>query len=37
MRSVLAAEPAILRELDTIGIVLLVLEGVVIPLLALGA
>jgi hypothetical protein len=37
MERVLAAEPAILHELDAIGIVLLVLEGVVISLLALGA
>ena len=33
----LAAEAAVLVELETIGIVLLVLEGVVVPLLALGA
>lgn len=37
MHSVLAAEAAVLFELDTIGIVLLVLEGVVVSLLALGA
>ena len=37
MEGLLAAEPAILVELQTIGIVLLVLEGIVIPLLALGA
>ena len=37
MDGVLAAEAAILRELKTIGIVLLVLEGVVVTLLALGA
>ena len=33
----LAAESAIFRELDAIRIVLLVLESVVVPLLALGA
>lgn len=33
----LLAETAILVELDTIGIVLLVLEGIVVSLLALGA
>ena len=37
MEGLLAAEPAILVELQTIGIVLLVLESIVIPLLALGA
>ena len=37
MEGLLAAEPAILVELQTIGIVLLVLKGIVIPLLALGA
>jgi hypothetical protein len=35
--SVLTAETAILIELETIGIVLLVLESVVISLLAFGA
>jgi hypothetical protein len=34
---VLAAEAAVLVELKTIGIVLLVLEGIVISLLAFGA
>ena len=37
MEGMLAAEAAVLVELETIGIVLLVLEGVVVPLLALGA
>ena len=37
MQGVLAAEAAVLHELDAIGVVLLVLEGVVIPLLAFGA
>ena len=37
MEGVLAAEAAVLHELDTIGVVLLVLEGVVVPLLAFGA
>ena len=37
MHGVLAAETAVLRELETIGIVLLVLEGVIVSLLALGA
>ena len=37
MQSVLPAETAILVELKTIGIVLLVLESVVVSLLAFGA
>ena len=37
MQGVLTAETAILVELQTIGIVLLVLERVVVSLLALGA
>lgn len=37
MKGVLTAETAILVELETIGIVLLVLEGIVVPLLAFGA
>ena len=37
MHGVLAAETAVLAELDTIGVVLLVLEGVVVSLLAFGA
>ena len=37
MERVLLAETAILVELDTIRIVLLVLEGIVISLLAFGA
>ena len=37
VQRVLAAEAAILHKLDTIGIVLLVLEGVVVSLLAFGA
>ena len=37
MKGVFTAETAILVELETIGIVLLVLEGIVVPLLAFGA
>ena len=37
MQGMLAAEAAVFLELDAIGVVLLVLKGVVIPLLALGA
>ena len=37
MQGVLATEAAVLVELKTIGIVLLVLKGIVIPLLALCA
>ena len=37
MQGVLAAEAAILHELDTIGIVLLVLESIVVSLLAFVA
>ena len=37
MQGVLTAETAILVELKTIGIVLLVLERIVVPLLAFGA
>jgi hypothetical protein len=37
VQGVLTAETAILVELKTIGIVLLVLEGIVVPLLAFGA
>ena len=37
MQGVLTAETAILVELETIGIVLLILEGIVVPLLAFGA
>ena len=37
MHRVLFAELAVLLELDTIGIVLLVLIGIVVPLLADGA
>ena len=37
MNGMLAAEAAILHKLDTIGVVLLVLEGVVVSLLAFGA
>ena len=37
MAGMLLAEAAILVHLQTIGIVLLVLESIVIPLLALGA
>ena len=37
MHGVLAAETAVLAELDAIGVVLLVLEGVVVSLLAFGA
>jgi hypothetical protein len=33
----LAAEAAILRQFDAIGSILLILEGVVVALLALGA
>ena len=33
----LAAERAILTELDTVGVVLLILESIVVPLLALAA
>jgi hypothetical protein len=34
---VLVAETAILAELDAVGVVLLVLESIVVPLLALSA
>ena len=37
MQGVLLAEPAILAHLDSIGVVLLVLHGVVVSLLALIA
>ena len=37
MDRVLAAEAAVLGELQPIGVVLLVLERVVVPLFALGA
>jgi hypothetical protein len=37
VQGVLTAETAILVELETIGIVLLVLESVVVPLLTFGA
>ena len=37
MKGMLTAKTAILVELDTIGIVLLVLERIVVPLLALSA
>jgi hypothetical protein len=37
VQGVFTAETAILIELKTIGIVLLVLEGIVVPLLAFGA
>jgi hypothetical protein len=37
MQGVLTAETAILVELKTIGVVLLVLERIVVPLLAFGA
>jgi hypothetical protein len=37
VQGVLTAETAVLVELQTIGIVLLVLEGIVISLLAFGA
>jgi hypothetical protein len=37
MERVLAAETAILVHLDPVGIVLLVLEGIVVPLLAFTA
>jgi hypothetical protein len=37
VQGVLTAETAVLVELETIGIVLLVLEGIVISLLAFGA
>jgi hypothetical protein len=37
VQRVLAAETAVLVELKTIGVVLLVLEGVVVSLLAFGA
>ena len=37
MSGVLAAEAAILAHFQTIGVVLLVLRGVVVALLALGA
>ena len=36
MKGVFTAETAILVELDTIGIVFLVLKGIVVPLLAFG-
>ena len=37
MKGVFTAKTTILVELDTIGIVLLVLKRIVVPLLALGA
>src|SRR5690242_8548849 len=37
VRGVLPAPPAVLLELEAVGVVLLVLDGVVVPAFALGA
>ena len=37
MNGVLAAEPAVLAHLQPVGIIFLVLHGVIVALLALGA